>query len=970
MHSIEQQIYASLAIDGLKAGHHTHAHTPGLSQSARERHEEICNRWGSYEPGAEFRRGLVQVPLWLDAPQPAAPSHHMVALITYQGRDAGGRPGAMLRHVLRIPADVYKEAQFNPFQLLRHGYLLEQWTPVTVLPEIPRLDHPTTVADLKGIFPERYPRLRRLLGHALARRLRLPTSSDSPAAEETLGHVFELVPVSSRRRMSLATFAYKHPEDFEVAAIRQEDTTFRASLASLEEAPPVELGDAYREYIDNLFKALENGEFTQALALIRETQLPDLEHAVPAHRLSTAEPVDAPDPGSDESDEFAKAMAERRKGGPPPALPYERFSAKAPPSRSPWRFWWIGLLLVGAAAVFALRGRESPTTAVQHGQLAEIEATDFLTYLQRHEAELSEILNAGGRDFDLEENATAARTSFEARARAALAGESARIDRLVAQVDANEWSSWAAQQSELVQTAAAHGQQLRDMIEGASAAAFRANYDVEQQAFRLSTPDPDTTLTWEPASLYAEALGEWSEGLRALDDASSERSAESWDRAASSLQRAVDAFGDMVPPRSVSATAALAHGMADLLRQEESFDWKKSAAALPYDGRSVAGDGRADLVQRLRAAQGDLESMGGPAPVPVAQVLEFYAGAAKANSLDPAQARALCQTHDLCQVENYRLHVDRWWVEACLRQSGDAQSLVATGATLEEATQIMAAKALLGLMQASPVPAAPDLVRRVRASLPSWGNGVTADVGRRWLDRNVSGARVERNSFNDAYGDLKVSLAALRGANAQAASAAWAELQRAASRLAKLDLDQSNDPDRVEVVRDILERIDQPVAVGVENIEVHLLVGHDYSGQKRSVARLVVQFATGQGKSLLEVQAPPILAAGGAGFSPATIPVAGTVQLGARTSLLVTAREGKDGAPWWHFRVPAPAQGHVGFALDASRDIKISAERALAAAAPGAILPASSGGDLVARVHVHLSSRWWESALADWPTLP
>ncbi len=414
MARIEQQIYASLAQEGVRPGHHTHLCTDGLGAGELERYEGICNRWGVYEPGADFKRALIQMPLWESSSPPAGPSHHLVVLISYQGRDAGGRQGAMLRHIVRVPDEDYQLLGFNPFHLERQFQMLDAWTPDTAFPELRTVSEPALEVDISNIFPERYPLLRVLLGHLLATgRLQLPAAGDSPAVEETMAQLLELVPVSVRRTLSLATFCYQHAEDYSLVARRVEDGSFRRSLEDLKSGGAPQMDEPTRIYLDELMGRLEAGDWGAALRGIEEADLgerrlfhssfavrgtseadssPNSGSRVTPYRVVPASPERArqdseaspssstltqnasapPDPAAtpeaapltnstppDLSLEDSSVGRRIRSEPPPPAPPLRR-TAPEVQRRSRWRWLWFlfALIIIAAAVMVYLQWRE------------------------------------------------------------------------------------------------------------------------------------------------------------------------------------------------------------------------------------------------------------------------------------------------------------------------------------------------------------------------------------------------------------------------------------------------------------------------------------------------------------------------------------------------------------------------------------------------------------------------------------
>jgi hypothetical protein len=993
MHAVEQQIYASLAIEGLKAGHHTHAATPGLSSRAIERHEEICNRWGSYEPGADFNRALVHVPLWLDEAPPAEPSHHVVVLITYQGRDGSGRPGAVLRHIVRMSAGQYRSLDFNPFHLLRSNRLFEAWQPDTPFPALNEYVDPTTADDLSGIFPERYPLLRAMLEQLLAHgKLHLPAPADSPAAEETLAQVFELVPLSVRRSLSLATFASKRADDYRLAVTRQEEASLRASLHDVQEMPPPALSPEAAAYVDRLFSALKSKDFEAALSEIRGYQPPADAPHVPAAMESIA---------TDDEPSGTQGLSPsgRQQATPPPEMPYQRhWSQERQRDRRPL------LLAVAAVAVLAVvivwwvsRGGSSSSspTSRTSSELARIEASRLADFIGQHETVLGQMMVANVRDFDVREEMAAASRTWDERARRALEGEAQAVGEALGATgqESVEESEALRAAADRIEAEAREGAALARVVDQGDVEALRATSDPSTGALTIEPVTGSLSGAMEDARVYAQGLRAAADALGPYERAAAGRDETAWSSAAAAFTGALQVFpSDLEAPAPIEVRAAISTAMVDVLAAERPSAMKAWAYAMPYEIERLQEGDLEDATSRLRRAAARTTA---PLPPPVEGIERFYGtlwdevapglarGRVAATHLIETLTPLCAQGGSVCAVDHYAAHVARWKLEAW-RQAPDPSSSAASQLLAKlgqpslpapKLADLATVLPLLDRMEKAPVPAPSDLVDDVQRARSRVGGRFYRDLLDDWLARNQRKTASTQEAFGQQYAKLQTTLGTLRAASGTQAADAFARLR---SQLASIDAgdlaraDAAGEQARTAAVRKLQAACTERADVPLRRIEVHLLSGTDYAGNKRPLARLRLRLRRvgEQAPLVLGVDAPPMLAAPGVGFDAATITVDDDLALAPDDELLLVASESSDGTVWFH-RYIRPAKGrHVAEALAALDEIRVRPEIARQFVTGEGLPPHGDDGEVVARVHFEFADGWWSRIVATLPGLP
>lgn len=1014
MESIEQQIYASLALPGLKPGHHTHAHTDGLDAASIEQHERICNQWGEYEPGADFTRALVQMPLWRGAPPPAPPSHYAVIYITYQGRDAGGRPGALLRHIVRLPADVYASLDYNPFHLQRHVKLLSEWTPQTPFPAVDFPSDPTSAEDLKSVFPERYALLRGLLTRLLADgEVHLPAASDSPAAEELFAELLEVVPVARRQWVSLATFAYKNAANFALAAMRHEEASFRRSLEAVQDTRLSQLPGDAAGYVTDLFAALDARDWGQAASLVRRSEVGALTDPVPAAApapgAGAARASGAP--GMPGAAAPGGVPFQVRGGPPPPAPPLPSSSARRRRSRAP-AIAGIALLAVLAVAAFLLtrRGGEGgPVGRRSSEQIRRASAASVAALIDEHERILADMLAQGARDFDLTEAMTSAVQTLPDRAQAAVAAEGPAVEESLRAAAGGATSpaglrALAARLGELAQSTAndaarLHG--LRQLLLSNSPARLRAAYDPQQRQLRAPAGDGDAE---QPvlASLFvrAQALQAGADALRSLAELAPTAGATDWGATAASLRQAADSFPEEWPaPAPLTQLAEAADAVHGMLSAERAAGLEALALAVPYRAASLR---QGELAQRAVAVAtivGQLRDAQLPAPARLTSAAAFYALAGQL----PAEGRLTSATAEAaleaaagacaddasggaCAVPSYAAHLARWKLEAW-RALGGPESAVGRAALERmgaaalpdsDAELLPRGLAVLEQLSGAPVPAPPALAEAVAGARGALGTSFYGRLCDDWLLRNRRQAQSQQAGFKDAYARLQAAAGALRSAGEGDAAAALRAMSAAVQRVQGLDLAQAEavaaERAKVQAAKALVAAWNGPAALRVDRLDVQLLTESDYSGTRQQMARprITVSRVADSGTSeLLSALAPPMLAAPGTGFAAAKVAVGKPMRLAPQDRLWIVGKDEGHAAPWFHVWVDPPREGHVAALLAAGLKAKVTPEQAAQIAAAGGSSPQpSSAGAEVASIRFVFGNGWWQELANALPALP
>ena len=1011
MEPIQQQIYTNLAHEGLQPGHHTRDRTAGIDSATKARYEEICNRWGVYEPGTEFRRALVQIPLWDEAPPPAPPSHFLLVLTTNKGRDSQGRLGAVLRHIVRIPARQYESLEYHPFRFLDQGHLLEEWSPDTTLADITPVPWSTDAAELQVIFPERYKLLRILLAHLLETgTMRIPVGSDSMAVEEIFGQVYTLTPVSWRPRLSLATYTFSNPGDYGLVAFHQRDARVRRALEELEEGDVPATNEAVSRYLADLFGAMENQDWHGALALIQGTTLPDPTVPHPGAVLPGQE--DAAPPADATSSEADSPPAPGPKRSSTPAEPAHHPGWTGNSSSSPQKrrrnLRWLPILLLvvvlGAAGWYVAtrggsddNGRTDPAT-----RLVSLRADGLPSLLDRHEQVLGQMLTDEIRDSDLRVAMQAAAQTFGARVKQAVAADTRRLDRQLSPTDGTEdrpLTTIASEVQEFVDAAAVDQVRvaaLEQVLLAADPAAIHAAYDDTSGRVSLDRlPAGAASPLGESCDQLLTALADAADGLSAMA-AESGYAVASWSTVADALERAVIGVPIELgpPPRVVRAAHALTTAYVTLRDDELRADLRSVAAAVPYSSKVLRQGAVADAARALEARSVDLAAAGAETPRSLAQVIRFHELARESRLKTPASlgtadaAELLTQLTAHCTAPArlpcndpvYADHIGRWQLEAW-RALGGPES--AAGRSIENALgsadrrTVATMVHLVDRMSTSANPAPGDLVDAVSDQARRHSSGLFKAICTDWLAHNQRQAVDQQDSFHSLYRRLQAQLTHLRDADNDDGPAAFAALRSTAREISALDLTALQATNSLkapaQAARQLQTALSRQHLVRIARIDLELLRSQDYAGTRYQEAHPTIRISRVTGvsqRALYEYAAPTMPAASSTGFEPVSLQMRTAVPLRAADTLLLTAHE-PGGSAWFHLYIEPPPGGHVAAALAGLHQVKVSADaRRAYAANPDALPPIVHSGEVIATVRIVLQRGFWAELGQQFPDLP
>lgn len=964
MSSVQQQIYASLADESLKAGHHTHAATPDLDAATIERHEEVCNHWGQFEAGSPFKRSLVHLPLYEG--EGGEPSHHLVILITDQGRDAKGRPGAMLRHVVRLDAATFRSFDYNPFHLWRKGYLLGDWTPQTPFPVIEAGSDPTSRGDLQSIFPERYPLLRGLLSHLLATgRLHLQSAEDSPAAEETLGQLIELLPPMRRARLALTTFAYSNANDYELAVVRRADTTLRSSLERFLDEPADGLDPDDRAYLDRLFAALSAKNWNAANACVHGEVLRAPEPVrAPAHPSTpfTSRKTDGSASTADAEDLGAWAPSFRR--GP------ERKSSSSK------RMIWLAALgvVIAAVAIGALMQRGSGNEGPSGGRVnTRVEAaSDLGGLVDEHARRLRTLIDQGSRDFDVAEAMRGMHARLGETVGATLEREREALTA-AARATAGEPTAMALQlrtAADRMDRSSRRLAALESALADGDAARIRALVAASPAGLDLGESEPEGPQA-TPIAEWAKQLEEAAVRVRATGDLSWPAVADDWSAQAAALSEVASASAAVAAlSRTLTPQATL---VVALDRDAGALD----ANLLPFD---------AEVLRAAREAAENARSAWGGLPAPIAGMDRLLDLGERASARPRGAAAAEWMTEmgeatrpgevleAVTATGNARAWLARWRVE--VRRGIDGELGGASGAPAgfaaagDAETQRVAGA--LDDFAAAPTPAGADLVERTRLQQRQLQDPLHRALYADWLRRQERGRARTGSAFEDVYGALQRA----RSNFAAAPSAAsWSDVREALKATEDTGLEVvARDPARkaqVDAVRRFARGLSVPVAAEISAVRVELLRRADYSGTERSLAQVrALLLRRSDGAVLWQAGAPPVLAPPGAAFQQIEIRGGTGFEIGATEGLVLVVRDEKTGLLWAHLWADAGAKGHVLDALERTHDIKVSEEQQRSLQQSEQPARPDGQGPAIARITVDVSDSFWPAlaqALAELP---
>lgn len=963
MGSVEQQIYASLADESLKAGHHTHAATPGLDAATIEAHEEVCNHWGQYEATSPFKRSLVHLPLYEG--EGSEPSHHLVILITDQGRDAKGRPGAMLRHLVRLDAEAFAAFDFDPFHLWRQGLLLAKWTPQTPFPQIANASDRTSRGDLQSIFPERYPLLRGLLSHLLATgRLHLQSSEDSPAAEETLGQLVELLPPDRRARLALTTFAYANANEYQLAVVRRGETTLRSSLEKFLDEPADGLATEDRAYLDRLFAALAAKDWNAAAACV---------HGEPV-RSAPPRPTTPSVPFTPRGSAGAEAASEGEDMGA--WAPSFRRGAPERKQGTSKRAIWIVALLVVAVAVGAIavlqRGAGSDGPAGGRVNTRVEAASDLNGLVEEHARRLDTLLDQGSRDFDLAEAMRGMHARLGETVQATVESERAALAEAARATggDPTAMALLLRDTADRIQRASRRLAALEAVLADADAAKVRAAAEANPTRLDLGESEPEGPQA-TPVAHWAAQLAEASPLVRATETLSWPPAEEDWNAQAQGLAAVAPAapalaeLGDTVAGQA-ALIAALAKDAGSL-----------GADLLPFERASL--DAARTSAERAQRAWGGL-----PTPLRAMDRLLDLGARASARPRGAAASEWMFELGEATKEGGLlesaaaagpaRAWLARWRVEVRRGIQGELGAGAGTPigfAAVNAAETARVADALDEFAQA-PTPAPAALVEQTRQQQRQLQDPLHRALYADWLRRQEQGRARTGSAFEDVYGALQRARASF--ASAPSAST-WSALRAALTATEQTGLDVvARDPARkaqVDAVRRFARGLSVPVAAQMGVVRVELLRRSDYSGTERSLAQLrAVLVRRSDDAVLWQAGAPPVLAPPGAAFQKVEIRGGTGFEIGATDGVSLLIRDEKTSLLWAHLWADAGARGHVLDALAGTHEVKLSEAQQRSLQEAAAPARPDGQGESIARITVEVDASFWPAlaqALAELP---
>jgi hypothetical protein len=221
---LEQLVYGSFPFWG--RGYDVLARSPGC------RAEWVADVLAACRKLGEAPSGLTPASALFAQRLPSGP--WAVVGVEPQGSDDRGRPGALAFHALLVAPDDYRKTGANPFAFA--GTLRRDWTPETTLTAV------FCSVEKARPAPSTDPRTRRIV-EALARRRRVAIESAVPI-EALVREVWPSLPKSTRRRASVATWAFGNANRFDLvglprlAGVELDSTYLEPGAIDLEPAEP------------------------------------------------------------------------------------------------------------------------------------------------------------------------------------------------------------------------------------------------------------------------------------------------------------------------------------------------------------------------------------------------------------------------------------------------------------------------------------------------------------------------------------------------------------------------------------------------------------------------------------------------------------------------------------------------------------------------------------------------------------
>ncbi len=219
---LEQLVYGSFPF--WDRGYDVLARSPGCRADWTADALAACRQFG------EAPSGVIPSPALFALPLPSGP--WAVVGVEPQGEDDRGRPGALAFHALLVEARDYRKAGSDPFAFA--GALRRDWSAETSLDALI-----WTIEPHKAATPAD-PRARRI-AEALGRGRRVATESAGPI-DALAREVWAALPEPTRRRASVATWAFGNANRFDLVALPRlagvELDRSYVDPASIDEAPP------------------------------------------------------------------------------------------------------------------------------------------------------------------------------------------------------------------------------------------------------------------------------------------------------------------------------------------------------------------------------------------------------------------------------------------------------------------------------------------------------------------------------------------------------------------------------------------------------------------------------------------------------------------------------------------------------------------------------------------------------------
>jgi len=199
----EQAVYGSFPF--WSRGYAMLAASPGCLPEWRDAMRGACQRFGERPAGVDRFRSRFTLPL--------SRSAWMIVQVDSSGRDDHGRPGALVFHALFVSSWSHRRAGGAPWAFA--PAFRTDWTAAdqdAILPQGSFKPARPETATTEPLDPRVEP-----IVEALSRRRRVVVQTPSPA-DELFQAVWRQLPGSTRRRTSIATWAFGNANPFDLLA--------------------------------------------------------------------------------------------------------------------------------------------------------------------------------------------------------------------------------------------------------------------------------------------------------------------------------------------------------------------------------------------------------------------------------------------------------------------------------------------------------------------------------------------------------------------------------------------------------------------------------------------------------------------------------------------------------------------------------------------------------------------------------